>query len=113
MEIITFLLGVSAATAAICTVWRWSSRQANRRNKRGPLDTLVPGPRYRIPPPPALEPRIFYLCDHRACEQCYPCGKCKHTLHIEHAKNFERFGRSYREIGPNAIADADPSRTRV
>lgn len=42
-------------------------------------------------------PRIFYLCDSRACDKCNP--KCCHTTDIRHAKNFR--------LGVNTI-DSSP-----
>ena len=35
-----------------------------------------------------VPPKIAYICDRLACEDCNP--KCSHTLDISHAKNFEK-----------------------
>ena len=32
-------------------------------------------------------PRVFYLCDRRACDSCNP--DCAHTSDVRHAVNFE------------------------
>lgn len=46
------------------------------------------------------ESRIFYQCDHRACDSCagYAEGNCDHTSDIRHAKNFEMIGKDFYEI---------------
>jgi DNA-directed RNA polymerase subunit RPC12/RpoP len=45
------------------------------------------------------EPRIFYLCDHRACNSCHGDDEkgCQHTSDIRHAKNFELSGNIFWE----------------
>ena len=41
-----------------------------------------------------LEPlrKVFFLCDHRACERC-GAGPCSHTEDIRHAANFQMDGQ--------------------
>lgn len=34
-----------------------------------------------------MEEKIFYICDKKKCEVCYP--ECKHTSDITHAANFK------------------------
>lgn len=37
-----------------------------------------------------FDPDVRYICDRRACVNCYP--ECKHTDDIRHAANFEIIG---------------------
>lgn len=35
-------------------------------------------------------PKVFYLCDKRACDECH--GECEYTEDIRHARNFSAVG---------------------
>lgn len=48
------------------------------------VDDLI---RARTEPAPPEHPKVFYVCDRRACEKCDP--DCKYTSDITHAVNFE------------------------
>lgn len=41
------------------------------------------------------KPKFAFLCDGKDCKECNET--CKHTLNIEHAKNFKRVGDYYIE----------------
>lgn len=46
----------------------------------------------------AKERNILFLCDRKACEKCsYPT--CRHTLELEHARNFAPVGFTKRTDG--------------
>lgn len=59
----------------------------------------------------AVKPRIFYLCDKKACpEGCnrHSEGRCEHTSDIRHARNFAFDGHAYREqkeFGADVVID--------
>jgi len=41
------------------------------------------------------KPKVFFLCDGRACENCTP--GCYHTSNIEHAQNYKILNGAYFE----------------
>ena len=54
---------------------------------------ILPGSVSRV-----KEGNILFLCDRKACEKCsYP--QCRHTLELEHAKNFAPTGFTKRTDG--------------
>lgn len=48
------------------------------------------------------QPKVLYLCDHRACDRCRARHKeCNHTSDIRHAKNFENIDGAFVEVAKN------------
>ena len=42
-------------------------------------------------------PKVAYICDQRACEECTDSETCGYTNNIRHAKNFRLFGSVFIE----------------
>lgn len=46
----------------------------------------------------AEERRIFFVCDHRACDSCdSKTSGCTHTPDVRHARNFRLLGKDFFE----------------